>query len=232
MEQYHELVSLIALTMGVGWASGVNLYAAVLMLGFLGASGGMTLPPDLQVLTNPLVIGAAGLMYLTEFFADKVPGVDSGWDAMHTFIRIPAGALLAAGTVGDVGPAYEIAAGLLGGGMAAGAHATKAGTRLLVNTSPEPVTNWGLSLAEDGLVFAGIWATVYHPWIMLGVSLLLLALMIWLVPKLFRTIAKLFRRISAKLQGRPVVDVPNDATTAQAAPQAPVPALPPSAPQN
>lgn len=201
MEQYHEVVTIIALTLGVGWASGVNLYAAVLMLGLLGATGGMTLPPDLQMLTNPLVIGAAGLMYFTEFFADKVPGVDTGWDAMHTFIRIPAGALLAAGAVGEVSPALELAAGLLGGGMAFGAHAAKSGSRIMINTSPEPVTNWSISLAEDAAVFAGIWAMVYHPWIMLGISLLLIVLMIWLLPKLLRVIVRLFRGIAARLRG-------------------------------
>lgn len=203
MEQYQDLVSILALTMGVGWASGINLYAAVLMLGLMGATGGMTLPPDLQVLASPLVIGAAGLMYFTEFFADKVPGVDTGWDAMHTFIRIPAGAMLAAGAVGEVTPALEIAAGLMGGGMAFGAHASKAGTRLMVNTSPEPVSNWSLSVAEDAVVFAGIWAAVNHPWVMVGISVLLIVLMIWLLPKLFRVIARVFRRIGAKLRGEP-----------------------------
>lgn len=202
MEQYHDVVTLIALTLGVGWASGINLYAAVLMLGILGASGGVNLPPDLEMLANPLVIGVAGIMYCTEFFADKVPGVDTGWDAMHTFIRIPAGALLAAGAVGEVGPAWEVAAGLLGGGMAFGAHAGKAGTRLMVNSSPEPLSNWSLSLAEDAAVFAGIWATINHPWIMLGVSLVLIVLMIWLLPKLFRTIARLLRGISRRLRGQ------------------------------
>lgn len=208
MEQYHDIVTLIALTLGVGWASGINLYAAVLTLGVLGATGGINLPPDLQVLASPLVIAAAGLMYFTEFFTDKIPGVDSGWDTLHTFIRIPAGALLAAGMVGDVGPAFQIAAGLVGGGMAFGAHATKMGTRLLVNTSPEPVSNWTLSLAEDVAVFGGLLATIHCPWIMLGVSLTLLALMIWLVPKLWRAIAALFRTIKAKLSGRrPVANV-------------------------
>ncbi len=224
MEQYHDIVTLIALTLGVGWASGINLYAVVLMLGLMGASGGMTLPPDLQVLANPLVIGAAGLMYCTEFFADKVPGVDTGWDAIHTFIRIPAGAMLAAGAVGDVGPALEIAAGLVGGGMAFGAHAAKAGTRLMVNTSPEPVTNWSLSMAEDAAVFGAIWATVYHPWIMLGVSLVLIVLMIWLLPKLFRVIARLFRGIAARLRGeKPVPTATPSSTSEQPA------ALPPAA---
>lgn len=219
MEQYHDVITLIALTLGVGWASGINLYAAVLTLGLLGASGGMNLPPDLQVLANPLVIAAAGLMYFTEFFTDKIPGVDSGWDALHTFIRIPAGALLAAGAVGDVGPALQVAAGLVGGGMAAGAHATKMGTRLLVNTSPEPASNWTLSLAEDVAVFGGLIATIHHPWIMLGVSLVLVAFMVWLLPKLLRTVVNLFRRVAGWLRGQrtPAVITPMPNTEKPAA---------------
>src|SRR5690606_41795213 len=115
MDTYQALISTLALTMGVGWASGVNLYAAVFVLGLAGATGNLTLPESLQVLQDPLVIGAAGVMYFVEFFADKTPGVDSGWDGLHTFIRIPAGALLAAGAVGGVTPAREVAAGLPGG---------------------------------------------------------------------------------------------------------------------
>ena len=202
MEQYNEIVTLIAMTLGVGWASGVNLYAAILMLGLLGASGSAQLPPDFQALAHPLVIAAAGLMYCTEFFADKVPGVDTAWDGLHSFIRIPAGALLAAGAVGDVGAGPQIAAAMVGGGMAAGAHAMKSGTRLLANGSPEPFSNVGLSLAEDGMVFAGIWATVFHPWLMLGVSLVIAALMIWLVPKLWRVIRRMFRAVSQRLRGQ------------------------------
>src|SRR5690606_5713717 len=135
---YEALVATLALTLGVGWASGINLYAAVFVLGFAGATGNITLPDQLQVLQDPLVMGAAGVMYLVEFFADKTPGVDTGWDAIHTFIRIPAGALLAAGAVGDVTPALEVAAGLLGGTMAGASHLTKASSRVLINTSPEP----------------------------------------------------------------------------------------------
>ena len=119
MDQLEQIVSLIALTMGVGWASGINLYATVLMLGVLSNMGHITLPDELMVVSDPLVLMAAGFMYCVEFFADKVPGVDTGWDGLHTFIRIPAGAALAAAAVGDISPAVEIAAALVGGGLAA-----------------------------------------------------------------------------------------------------------------
>ena len=135
-----DLTQTLALTLGAGWASGINLYAAVLVLGFLGATGRMDLPAGLEVLSDPLVMLAAGVMYVVEFFADKVPGVDTAWDTLHTFIRIPAGAMLAAGAVGDVGTGAELAAALMGGGMAAASHAAKSGARVLINTSPEPFT--------------------------------------------------------------------------------------------
>ena len=191
MDSYHHLVDTLALTLGVGWASGINLYAALLVLGIAGATGDLALPPDLQVLANPLVIGAAGLMYAVEFFADKTPGVDSGWDALHTFIRLPAGALLAAGAVGDVTPALEIAAGILGGGLAATSHVTKAGSRLLNNTSPEPFSNWTASIAEDVAVFGGLWAALNHPLAFLALLVLFLLLVAWLLPKVLRALRKI-----------------------------------------
>lgn len=192
MEQLNHVASIIALTMGVGWASGINLYAAILMLGILGATGNMVLPPGLQILANPFVIVAAGFMYLVEFIADKVPGVDSGWDALHTFIRIPAGALLAAGAVGPTHEAVSLAAAIMGGGMAAGAHVTKAGTRVIINTSPEPFTNWAASLTEDVAVVAGLWAALNHPWLFLLFLLAFILLMIWLLPRLWRAVKKVF----------------------------------------
>ncbi|MBW1759654.1 MAG: DUF4126 domain-containing protein, partial [Deltaproteobacteria bacterium] len=146
MEQFDQIANTISLTMGVAWASGINLYASILVLGVLGMTNNIVLPPHLQILMNPLVITAAGVMYLIEFIADKIPGVDTGWDALHTFIRIPAGALLAAGAVGDVSPVLGLSAGILGGGLAAGTHADKSGSRVIINTSPEPFTNWGTSV--------------------------------------------------------------------------------------
>ena len=192
MEQLNQITNTIALSMGVAWASGINLYAALVTLGVLGATGNITLPPDLVILTDPLVIGAAGLMFLVEFIADKMPGVDTGWDSIHTFIRIPAGALLAAGAVGDVTPALSIAAALVGGGLAATTHATKAGSRVMINTSPEPISNWTASLAEDFAVIAGLWTAVHYPWLFLILLLVFIMLMVWLLPKIWQGIKKVF----------------------------------------
>jgi len=186
-----EVVDTIALTMGVAWASGLNLYAAVAMLGLLATGGHIVLPPELAVVSEPVVIAAAIFMYCVEFFTDKVPGVDSGWDAIHTFIRIPAGAVLAAGAVGDVAPALQLAAGLVGGGIAAGAHATKAGSRVLVNTSPEPLSNWTLSIAEDLAVIGGLWAALNHPWVFLLLFAAFVALAAWLLPRIARGLRRL-----------------------------------------
>lgn len=195
METYQALLATLALTMGASWASGINLYAALLVLGLGGSTGHIALPPDLQVLQDPLVIAAAGVMYFTEFFVDKTPGVDSGWDTLHTFIRIPAGAMLAAGAVGDVSPALEVAAGIMGGGLAATSHFTKAGTRAIINTSPEPFSNWGASITEDLVVLAGLWTALNHPVIFLILLALFIAVAIWLLPKLVRAIRTIFRKI-------------------------------------
>lgn len=190
-----EAVNIIALSMGAAWASGINLYATIFMLGYMGITGNIVLPDELQILTDPMVMAAAGFMYCVEFFADKIPGVDSGWDTMHTFIRIPAGAMLAAGAVGDISAAAELSAALLGGTLAAGSHATKAGGRLLINTSPEPVTNWGASISEDLLVIAGLWTALHHPVLFLIMLVVFVALMIWLLPRLWRLLKAIFSKV-------------------------------------
>ncbi len=192
MEPLDQIANTISLTMGVAWASGINLYAAILVLGLLGTTGNITLPATLQILTDPMVIVAAGVMYFVEFFADKMPGVDTGWDTLHTFIRIPAGALLAAGAVGDVNPAVALTAAILGGGLAAGAHAVKSGSRVIINTSPEPFTNWIASIAEDIAVIGGLWAALYYPWLFLVLMIVFIGLMIWLLPKIWGGIKKIF----------------------------------------
>jgi hypothetical protein len=178
--------------MGAAWASGINLYAAILVLGLLGATGNMVLPPSLQVLANPIVITAACVMFVVEFIADKIPGVDTSWDTVHTFIRIPAGALLAAGAVGEVNTAVVLAAAIIGGGMAAGSHATKSGTRVMINTSPEPISNWMASLVEDAAVIAGLWTALHYPWVFIVLLIAFIVLMIWLLPKLWRGVKKVF----------------------------------------
>jgi hypothetical protein len=187
-----DITQTIALTMGVAWASGINLYAAILVLGYLGTTGNIDLPPGLEILSDPLVMLAAGAMYCVEFFTDKIPGVDTGWDALSTFIRIPAGAVLAAGAVGEVGQAAQLAAGLAGGTLAAGSHVTKAGTRVMINSSPEPVTNWFASVGEDVAVIAGLWTALNHPVLFIVLLVLFIVLMIWLLPKLWRGIKKVF----------------------------------------
>jgi len=187
-----ETIEAISLMLGAAWASGINLYAAILVLGWLGGIGQVDLPPNLEVLSHPAVMLAAGGMYLVEFFADKIPGVDTGWDALHTFIRIPAGALMAAGAAQglDMGQAGELVGLLVGGGLAAASHATKAGGRVLINTSPEPFSNWGASVAEDLSVFAGLWTALNHPWLFLGLLVVFLLAVAWLLPRIWVAIKR------------------------------------------
>ncbi len=195
MDSYQQVISTIALTMGAAWASGINLYATIAVLGILGATGNVTLPSQLIVLQSPLVIGCAGLMFLVEFFADKTPGVDTGWDTIHTFIRIPAGVILAASAVGDVSPALVVAAGILGGTVAATSHLVKAGSRVVINTSPEPFSNWAASLFEDFLVIGGLFTALHYPLLFLILFVLFLLLAVWLIPRLWRAIRFLGRKL-------------------------------------
>ena len=199
------VVETIALTMGIGWASGINLYATICMLGLLGTTGHLALPADLVFLQDPMVIAAAGAMYVIEFFADKVPGFDTAWDVVHTFIRIPAGAILAAGAIGDLAPGAELAAALAGGTLAAGAHATKAGTRAVINASPEPITNWTASILEDVAVIGGLWAAIQNPVLFLVGLAAFFALAIWLLPKIWRGLQRVFRYLKRKLGGEPAI---------------------------
>lgn len=210
MEALDQISTTLALSMGLAWASGINLYATLFTLGYLANTGNIDLPPNLEIVANPMVMGAAGLMYVVEFFADKMPGVDTGWDAIHTFIRIPAGAMLAAGAIGDLNHAVELAAAILGGGLAAGAHATKAGTRVLINTSPEPFSNWFVSVGEDIVVIGGVWACINHPTLFLIALAFFILLMIWLLPriwtgvkKVFGIIGNLFRRENNSIGSNP-----------------------------
>lgn len=206
MDEYQLLINTLSLTMGVAWASGINLYAALLVLGLGGATGNIELPDTLAIVEDPMVIMAAGLMYFTEFFADKIPGIDTGWDALHTFIRIPAGAMLAAGSVGDVSPALEIAAGLMGGGLATTSHFTKAGTRAVANASPEPFTNWGLSIGEDATVLGGMYLMFQNPLLFIALVVVFVALAIWLIPKLWRGIKRIVNTIRRWLGAAPLAD--------------------------
>lgn len=203
-----DTISIIALSMGVAWASGINLYATIFMLGYLGSTGNIDLPPDLMVVTDPLVMTSAGLMYCIEFFADKTPGVDTAWDALHTFIRIPLGAVLAMGAVGDMTPAVEFAAFIVGGSLTAATHATKTGSRIVINSSPEPVTNWTASIGEDLLVITGVWTALNHPIAFIIALIIFIALMIWLLPKIWRGIKHIFNSIRNFFSG----DLKNEVT--------------------
>ena len=194
-------IEALSLAMGTAWTSGINLYATVAALGIANQAQLIQLPPDLQVLSHPAVIAIACIMYVIEFFADKVPYVDSGWDLLHTFIRVPAGAILAARSLGDMNPALELAALLAGGSIALAAHGVKATTRLAINASPEPFSNWAASVTEDVAVFGSVWMMFNHPIIMLIFVATFVALCVWLVPKLFRLAKRGFAALRDKMRG-------------------------------
>ncbi len=188
----------IALTSLLAWASGIRLYLVVFAVGLAGYTSYVDLPAGLRVLEHPWVIGAAGVLLLMEFLVDKVPGLDSVWDAFHTLVRIPAGALLAAGATGDSLSALTVAAGLLGGTITAGTHITKAGSRAIINASPEPFSNWAASFTEDGLVVTGIWLAFLYPVVFLAALGVFLVLVIWLLPKLWRGVAAMWRLLRTR----------------------------------
>jgi uncharacterized protein DUF4126 len=196
-----DTLQLIALASALGWASGVRLYAVLFIVGAVGYAGWFEIPEHLRVLSHPLVLCASGFMVATEFFADKIPGFDSLWDLMHTFIRIPAGAALAASVFGDSPPAWMLASAILGGTLAAGSHFTKAGARLAINTSPEPVSNWVASFGEDFAVGALLYLALAHPVALLVVLAILIVASLWLLPRLWRLIRGASSRISGVLRG-------------------------------
>jgi len=194
-----DVVSTVALAAGLGWASGMRLYAVLFFLGVIQHAGAATLPANLQVLAHPAVMAVSGTLFAIEFFADKIPVFDTLWDALHTFVRIPAGALLAAYAVSTDQPAYALAAGLLGGAVAAGAHLAKAGGRAAINASPEPVSNWAASLTEDFSALAIVWLALKHPLVLLAALVLFLAVALWLLPKLWRGARRLFEPLRRRL---------------------------------
>nr|WP_286197641.1 DUF4126 domain-containing protein [Variovorax boronicumulans] len=193
------MAQLLALAGVLGWASGIRLYAVVFLVGMSGWLGWLPLPAGLQVLQHPAMLAASGFMLFAEFFADKIPGLDSLWDLLHSVIRIPAGAALAAGVFGADSGTMAAVAGLLGGSLAATAFATKATTRAAANTSPEPFSNLGLSLLEDGLVVAAVWLATHHP-VAFGICLLLvLALSVLLLAVLFKFLRLVARKLASLL---------------------------------
>lgn len=198
-----DLLTAGALGLGAAWASGINVYAVVLTLGLLDAVGIIVLPAELQPLSSPLVLWIAGALFVVEFIADKIPGVDHVWDTIHTFIRVPAGAVLAAGAFGQVDPEWTVAAGLLGGTLALGSHLGKASTRAAVNLSPEPFSTWTVSLLEDIAAIGAMLMALFFPVIFLIGLAIVVALTIWLLPKLLRLAARVFSGAIRWLRGTP-----------------------------
>lgn len=190
-----DLIQHIAIGAGLAWGSGLRLYAVVFLAGLLAKFGVITLPQGLLMLSHPIVLTVSGVMFVLEFFADKIPGFDSIWDAIHTFIRIPAGAILAAATFSDVDPAWMVAAGLLGGTIASGTHLAKTGSRAVINTSPEPFSNWIASFAEEFAVLGGLWTMFLHPVAFLVLLIVFLAVAAWLMPKLWRGLKAVLGRL-------------------------------------
>lgn len=194
--QSFDIPQLIALATVLGFASGIRLYAVLLIAGLVGYAGWVELPGGLVILQHPWVLAASGVMFLFEFVADKIPGVDTVWDSIQTFIRIPAGAALAASVFGGMdSAAWTTVAAIVGGSLAATSHFTKAGTRAAANTSPEPFSNIGLSVTEDLGVAGLMWLALSYPLIALAIVIVLLILALWLLPKLFRFVARVLRAL-------------------------------------
>ncbi len=202
-----EWFSTLTLALGSAWTSGINLYATVSVLGLLQKFGGVRLPGGLEVLDNWVIIGVAGGLYIVEFFADKIPYVDSVWDVVHTFIRVPAGAIVAWAAVSDMNPAIVIPATLLGGGLAFTSHGTKATARIAANLSPEPVSNWVLSLVEDAIAIVGALLAVFAPVVIAVVLIVFLIFFFWFFPKILRAFKRLFSATAAFFRGESFKEV-------------------------
>lgn len=190
-----DAISSFALASGLSWASGIRLYATVFIVGLLAKYQWISIPSSLEILSNPIVIGVAGFLTVIEFLADKIPYIDSAWDSIQTFIRIPAGALLAMAAINSSDLLIAILSALLGGSLTSMTHATKAGSRVLINTSPEPVSNVATSFGEDGLFLTGGWLALMHPAIFIGVLLIFVLMMFWMLPKVWRGIKSIFSSI-------------------------------------
>ena len=189
-----DMPSLLALAAALGWVSGFRLYAVVFVVGASGALGWMSLPEGLQVLQHPAMLATSGALLFVEFFADKIPGLDSLWDMVNSVIRIPAGAALAAGALGADGATMALVGALLGGTLAASSQAAKTTTRAAINSSPEPFSNIAMSLVEDGLVVGAVWLATNHP-LVFGVLLVIAVVLMWIVTwMLFKFLRAVFRR--------------------------------------
>ena len=190
-----ELISNLALAGGLSWASGLRLYLTVFAVGMLAKFGVIPLPESLNILTNSIVLSVAGGLSIIEFLADKIPYVDSAWDSIQTFIRIPAGALLAMGAINSADPIVATISALLGGTLAGATHATKAGSRALINTSPEPVSNVTASLTEESMLVTGGWLVFAHPAVFIGFLCIFILFILWMLPKLWRGIKSVLGHI-------------------------------------
>src|SRR5215217_4304837 len=196
-----EWFSTLSLALGSAWTSGINLYATVTVLGLLQKFGSTKLPGGLDVLDNWWIIGVAGFLYLVEFFADKIPYVDSIWDVVHTFIRVPAGVIVAYAATSDRSPSIYIPATLIGGGLAFSSHGTKAALRAGANFSPEPVSNWVLSIVEDIIALIGTLLSVFAPVIIAIVLVVFVIFFLWFLPKVISGMRRVFRSAASFFRG-------------------------------
>lgn len=198
----------VALAGMLSWGSGFRLYAMLLIVGLAERFHFVELPAQLAILAHTPVLLAAGALAVVEFLADKIPAVDSLWDGLQTFVRVPLGALLAWGVFAHASPEVQTIAAILGAALTAGTHVAKAGTRALVNTSPEPLSNIGLSLSEDGLLLAGLWLALAHPWVFVVALAVFVLLLVWLIPKLWRGVRAVWRRLAGLFGGGAVRSPP------------------------
>ncbi len=203
----NEWLPTLSLALGSAWTSGINLYATVTVLGVLQKFGLAKLPGGLDVLDNWWIIGVAGFLYAIEFFADKIPYVDSVWDVVHTFIRVPAGAIVAYAATNQMDESVGVIATLLGGGLAFSSHGTKAAVRAGANLSPEPVSNWMLSLVEDVIAFVGVILAVFAPVLIAIVLIIFVIFFVWFAPKVFRAVRRIFSAIRAIFAGESFKEV-------------------------
>jgi hypothetical protein len=202
-----EWFSTLSLALGSAWTSGINLYATVTVLGLLQKFGAAKLPGGLDVLDNWWIIGVAGGLYIVEFFADKIPYVDSVWDVVHTFIRVPAGAIVAYAATNQLDPSIYVPAALLGGGLAFSSHGTKSALRIGANLSPEPVSNWALSLIEDVVAIGGAVLAVFAPVAIAVILVVFIFFFGWFFPKVVRAVKRLFRAAAGFFRGESFADV-------------------------
>ncbi|HEV8159362.1 MAG TPA: DUF4126 domain-containing protein [Pyrinomonadaceae bacterium] len=208
----NEWLPTLSLALGSAWTSGINLYATVSVLGLLQKFGATKLPGGLDVLDNWWIIGVAGVLYLIEFFADKIPYVDSVWDVVHTFIRVPAGAIVAYAATNQMDESVGVIATLLGGGLAFSSHGTKAALRATANLSPEPVSNWVLSIVEDVIAFVGALLSVFAPVLIAIVLIVFLIFFVWFFPKVVRAVRRIFNAIRALFAGESFREVARKAS--------------------